>query len=308
MLTKKCGLILKFLLLPFVISAQFKTTDFELTGKVKSVQSVCRPYYNSGKTAVSGFLGHEDYDSVFLSFDKRRNLVLRENYLDYKGKLGIFDRTINQINPSNLIEKSEITLIQNDEEPRKIAQRKRYYYLKNQLIRMDEFNSGRTSDQNWTANSVYKNGVLSEKIYWMDDAVFSTEKFEFDKNYNPVSKKTFSNNGTAGLQIDYQNDKSGMPINTISQSTGLKTEEIIDYKGFYPSKITFKNGSEITKTVFYNPAGRVFEVDRINYQNQNIDIFKFEYEFDSENNWIRCEISKNGQKAFVISRTISYYP
>ena len=58
----------------------------------------------------------------------------------------------------------ETTLIQNGEEPRKISQRKIYYYLKNQLQRVDEFNSGRTSDQFWVTNWVYDRGKLKEKV------------------------------------------------------------------------------------------------------------------------------------------------
>lgn len=311
MLTKKCAFVLStgFYLFSNFINAQFRTTDFELVGKIKSVQSVCRPYQNSNQTTVAGFLNHQEFDSVYLEFDNRRNLKLRENYLDYQGKLGLFDRTVYQINPSNRIEKSVTTLVQNGESPKKISQKKSYYYLGNLLVRTDEFNSGQTTDQYWVANSTYKNGVLNEKVFWMEDAIFSKTKYEFDSNINPVSEKTIHNNGLTGLSVVYENDKTGMPIRIINKSGNQETVENIEYAGAYPLKKSFKDrDGKITETDLYNSSGRIFEVEKINYQNNKTDRYRFEYEFDPNNNWTNCKISKNGLPTFEIQRKISYYP
>ena len=103
MFTKNCVIKLSLLLLFSAVglSAQFRTTDFRLLGKVESVQSVTKSFSNPDQTKVSGFLDSEQFDSVYLKFDRRRNLILRENYLDYRRILGLFDRTVLQINPSN---------------------------------------------------------------------------------------------------------------------------------------------------------------------------------------------------------------
>src|SRR5690606_29392208 len=195
MLTKKCAILSSFLLLlTGILQAQFRTTDFRLLGKVESVQSVTYAYGNPSKTEVSGFLDSEQFDSVYLKFDRRRNLILRENFLDYRGKLGLFDRTILQINPSNQLEKLETTLIQNGEEPRKISQRKRFYYLQNQLVRQDEFNSGRTSNQYWVTNYIYEKGEIAEKVFWMEDEIFSRDKFNYNFKGELTEEKNFHNN------------------------------------------------------------------------------------------------------------------
>lgn len=308
--TRKCvirlGLILSFFV--FEVSAQFRTTNFELVGPVESIQSVTRPAFNSNKTETSGFLDSENFDSVFLKFDKRRNLILRENFLDYRGKLGIFDQTVYQINPSNQIEKLETTRIQNGEESRKISQKKKWFYLGNQLVRTDEFNSGRTSDQNWTTNSVYKNGLTTEKIYWMDDEIFSRDIYEFDKNHNPISEKNYFNNGSPGKTIIYENTPSGLP-KKITTRTGNDLEiKSLTYKNAYPLRIDLidKNG-KIIQTELYDSNGRVTEIHKFNYKNNSSDIFGFIFETDIHNNWIQCQISKNNQPAYIITRTINYY-
>lgn len=307
---RKCAILISLILLLFSVesSAQFRTADFELIGPVESVESVTRPAFEPDKTETSGFLDSENYNSVFLKFDRRRNLILRENYLDYRGKLGLFDRTVYQINPANQIEKSETTLIKNWEEPQKISQRKTWYYLGNYLIRMDEFNFGRTSNQSWTTNSVYENSHLKEKSYWMEDEIFSKDIYEFDKNYNPISEKNYFNNGKLGKTIKYENTPFGLPRKIIT-TTGNDLEiKSFLYNLNYSSNVEFtdSNGRKI-RIEKYGSDGRIVEIQKFNYNTKNYDVFDFIFEVDSYNNWIKCHISKNNQSAFTITRTIKYF-
>lgn len=302
------GINVWFLLIGAFCFGQYRASDYELIGNVKSMSSVTRIYNQPNSTAVSGFLDSEQFDSICLKFDQRKYLTLRENFLDYRGRLGIFDRTVYQYNPSQQIEKLENILIQNGEEPRKVAQRKIFYYLKNQLVRTDEFNSGRTSNQHWVVNSVYSGNRLSEKVFWMDDAIFSTTAYEFDSNHNPVSEKTVHNNGQQGLVKIYQNNSAGMPLKIISRSGNKETVESIEYGSVYPSKISETDDTEnLVKLTLYDPNGRIFEIRKLNYLSNDTDIYNFEYQYDSNNNWTNCIIKKNQIPAFIISREIRYY-
>src|SRR5690606_32535518 len=121
----KCASLfrLSLVLLSGILFAQNKATDFGLWGNVESMQTVTKSYHHPSRTEVSGFLDSEMYDSISMKFDRRRNVIFRENYLDYRGKLGLFDRSILQVNANRMPEKLETTLIQNGEEPRKISQR-----------------------------------------------------------------------------------------------------------------------------------------------------------------------------------------
>ncbi|MDX9705068.1 MAG: hypothetical protein RBT46_05115 [Weeksellaceae bacterium] len=60
---------LLFLFLATFSFGQYKRADFNLVGKVKSLQSVTKSYYNPNETAVSGFLDSEQFYSVYWEFN-----------------------------------------------------------------------------------------------------------------------------------------------------------------------------------------------------------------------------------------------
>lgn len=288
--------------------SQNRTSDFGLVGKVESLQSVTTSYNNPNQTAVSGFLDSEQFDSIYLKFDRKRNLILKENYLDYRGRLGIFDRTTYAYNPQNQIEKLETTLIQNGEEPRKVSQRKIYYYLKNQQIRMDEFNFGRTTDQFWVMNSVYDGGNLKEKVFWMDDEIFSRTNYEFDWNNNPLSEKTFHNNGKEGKITIYENNKSGLPIQVTTSSGRLKTVDTYSYGANYLLQHSKRDETgKIVLSETFSQNGMISVIEKLNHSNGLAHSYAFNFKFDGNNNWISCEISKNNTPIYLINRKINYY-
>ena len=297
-----------FLFLTGILSAQFRTTDFRLLGKVESVASITTHYSNPNQTGVSGFLDSEQFDSIYLKFDKRRNLVLNENYLDYRGKLGLFDRTVLQINPSNQLEKLETTLIQNGEESRKISQRKIYYYLRNQLVRTDEFNSGRTTDQFWVMNASYDpRGEISEKKYWMEDEVFSIDKLEYDEKGLLRSEKNFYNNGSQGKIVEYE-FREGNLLKKMTRSGNETTIETFVYdtdklSGYQHAE----NSGKILRTESYDKNGLLSELKKFNHKTQQFDVYRFDFEMDGENNWTKCVITRNQTPIYLVQRKITYY-
>lgn len=302
------GICFFLLLISTVVFSQKRTSDFGLVGKVQSVQSKTTSFNSPQKTTTSGFLDSEDFDSFLLEFDARRNLILRENYLDYKGKLGVFDRTVLHYNHRNQIEKLETTLIQNGEEPKKTAQKKIFYYLKNQLIRVDEFNFGRTSNQYWVVNSVFDRGKLKEKVFWMDDEIFSRTHYQFDWNNNPISEKTYHNNGVLGKTLEYQNNSSGLPVKITNQSGNMKVIEEFDYGENYIKKHNLIDSKgQLLESKLYDDNGMISEAKRWNHTNGNHDVFNFRFKFDQQNNWTECEINQNNVPMYRIIRTIKYY-
>ena len=309
MLTKNCAIKISFFLLFLAngLSAQFRTTDFRLLGKVESVQSVTKSFSNPDQTKVSGFLDSEQFDSVYLKFDRRRNLILRENYLDYRGKLGLFDRTVLQINPSNQLEKLETTLVQNGEEPRKISQQKKFYYIKNQLVRTDEFNFGRTSDQFWVMNVSYKNGEISKKVFWMEDEIFSVDQLEYDEKNLLRTETNFHNNGSKGKTVKYEY-ANGDLLKKISESGNETTIETFRYDNGRLSQIELaENSGKLLRIEKYDENGLLSELKRFNHKTQEFDTYRFEFEMDRENNWTKCLISQNQNPIYNIHRKITYF-
>lgn len=302
---KKISLLLLFL--SHFLWAQFRTTDFRLLGKVEKVQSVTKSFTNPDQTKVSGFLDSEQFDSVFLKFDRRRNLILRENYMDYRGNLGLFDRSVLQINPSNQLEKLETTLIQNGEEPKKISQRKKFYYIKNQLVRTDEFNFGRTSDQFWVMNISYKNGEISKKVFWMEDEIFSVDQLEYNEKNLLRSETNFHNNGSKGKTVKYEY-ANGDLLKKISESGNETTIETFRYDNGRLSQIELaKNSGKLLRIEKYDENGLLSELKRFNHKTQEFDTYRFEFEMDSENNWTKCLISQNQNPIYNIHRKITYF-
>jgi len=308
MLTKKCGFAVRFMVFLFsgLVFGQNDLSDFLLNGKVKDVQSVTVKFDNQSYTTVSGFLDSENFDSVYLKFDSKGNLIIHKNYLDYQGKLGLFDRTVYRFNFNNRIEKSETELIQNGEEPRKISQRKKFYYIQNQLARIDEFNSGRTTDQFWVTNLIYEGGRLTRKDFWMEDAVFSRTEFT-NRLYQVTSEKTFHNDGKVGRLVSYKYDENAKLILKSTQSGNELTEETFAYKNEKLKTHTAKSDGKLIFNELYNGHGLPESIEKFNYRTRKPDLYEFNFEYDFQNNWINCVILENQKPRFVIKRKISYY-
>lgn len=296
------------ILISGLVWSQNKASDFGLLGNVSSMQSITKSIHNPNQTEVSGFLDSEMYDSISLKFDRRRNVIWRENYLDYRGKLGLFDRTIVQLNSNRMIEQLETTLIQNGEEPRKISQRKIYYYKGAQLLRMDEFNSGRTSDQYWVTNYVYQGNQLMEKVVWMEDEIFSRIKNEYNSGNRISAEKTFSNNGQLSKKVEFDYNSSGDLEKKLTQLGNEKTNETFLYENDLKKKYQkLDRLGQIIREETYNDYGWQTRIQQVNYKTNQVEIIDFEYKLDHMNNWIECKIYRNQVPEFIIRRTITYF-
>lgn len=289
------------------LSAQNHLNDYNLKGKVRNLESTTYLFSDKSKTNPSGFLDSESFDAIKLNFDKKGNLVLRENYLDYQGKLGLFDKTVYQFNFSNQIEKQETTLIQNGEEPKKISQRIKFYYLANQLIRRDEFNSGRTTNQFWVINHIYNGSRLKKKEFWMDDEIFSTSEFEY-RLQKIISEITIHNNGKKGQTINFEYDENQNLRHKTTEAGNEKTIETFNYDRHVLKERIIKNKKdEIQLKETFDSNQLPVLIEKMNYRKNSLSKYKFEFEFDARNNWINCLILEDEMPKFKIIRTINYY-
>lgn len=288
------------------LTAQQHLHDFKLNGNVQSLESTSYSFSQT-KTSPSGFLDSELYDKIKLDFDRNGNLVSRENYLDYQGKLGLFDKTVYQFNSHNQIEKQETTLIQNGEEPKKISQRKLLYYLGDRLIRTDEFNFGRTTDQFWVINYIYIGGRLKKKVFWMDDKIFSVTEFEH-RLYKIISETTIHNDGKKGQKINFEYDDNQRIKNKTTEAGNEKMTESFLYEKDHLKEHIIKNKQqEVQLKETFNSFGLPVLIEKINYNTNSLTAYKFEYEFDLQNNWINCVILEDGTPRYKIIRKINYY-
>lgn len=301
---------LRFLLF-FLFSialSQNQAVNFQLKGKVKTVESTTYLVLDDTQTTASGFLDSEYFDAVKLDFDHQGNLVLRQNYLDYQGKLGLFDKTIYWYNPENQLEKTETTLVQNGEEPTRISQTKNYYYLANKLVRADEFNFGRTTNQTWIINYKYFHQNLSEKEFWMEDEIFSKEIHTYDLTNYIESIQTFHNDGKIGQIIFFQYAEKRNLKNKITETGNEKIVESFEYEnGLLKTLILKDSKDEIQMRKTYYPSGLPATIEKKDYNQNRLLKYDFKFTFDSQNNWINCLILEDEKQKFRIVRKINYH-
>lgn len=307
---KKCEIRISIVCLLFGVNwilAQQTRGEFDLRGSVKEIRSTTYPSVNLNSTEVSGFLDSELYNSIYLKFDPVGKILLRENYLDYRGKLGLYDRSEFFYNSIGKLEKLETQLIQNGEEPKKISQRKIYYYIANQMVRWDEFNFGKTNSQQWVVNSEYNRHLLSKRIYWMEDEIFSYTQYQYDSQENLQLETTFHNDGRKGLVVEYsyKNNLIRKKMKLLGNEKEIQTF-IYDKDQLIRTELSNQSGI-ISEIKFYDQQGFLYKLHKFNHTTQQEDIFQFQYEIDPYNNWIACKILKNNHHEFTIQRTITYF-
>lgn len=296
-----------FLLLSIISWAQISQKDFHLKGKIKTLKSTTYAIEN-GNWEVSGFLDSEYFNQVELDFNHLGNIISKTQYLDYRGKLGIFDQTFYQYNPQNQLVKQKTILIQNQEEPQRFSQIKKFYYLNSQIIRIDEFNLGLNNDQTWTFNYLYQNQNLIEKHTWMEDQIFSKTIYKYDITNQLYQTIDYTNHGKEMKKIEESFDKNNQ-VKTVQTSYGnQKFIETIHYKN--PKRIVYEKTNEfgvLLNQKEYNKYQLINLVKkRENSQDQFIN-FEFQYDYDKYENWVECIISVNHIPKYKIKRLITYF-
>ena len=105
---------------------EVKTTlaDFNLKGKVEKIISTATEA--NGNSTTLPFYENEYYDQVSLEFNPKGLLTKRTNYLDYRGKLAVYNYVNYDYNNANLIDKQTNVVINNGEDPKRTASDKKF--------------------------------------------------------------------------------------------------------------------------------------------------------------------------------------
>ncbi len=286
---------------------EIKTTlnDFNLKGKVEKVISTATD--TKGNTATLPFLENEFYNQISLEFNQKGLLTKRINYLDYQGKLAVYNYVNYDYNNSNSIDKQTNIVINNGEDPKRIASDKTFVYdNKNRLINLTEKIEGKSSKSSYETVFNYSNR-LDKIITKVEGSTISENNLTYNKNGLLVLDEMTSFDGKKGRKSYYIYDKE----------TPIFQEEIAGNS----SKIMFfENGSisklksfDANKTLIYqadfDSKNEIINFKKQSFRNGQTILTSYQvlYEYDSKNNWIKASISSNGDLKYVVKRAINYY-
>ena len=283
-----------------------KSSDFHLKGNVEKVISTA--YDAKENTTTLPFLENEFYNQVSLNFNEKGNLTKRTNSLDYKGKIATYSFIEYTYDSSNRLIEQKTTVINNGEDPLRIASLKNFKYNStgnisslNEIVKSKSTTSVYQTDFDYTTK-------LNEITTKIDNSTSSKNQFTYNKLGRINKVETTSFDGKKGLtkyfiydqntpvyleemfdnrkQITFYDLENGQTkFQKFDQNQNLKLELVFNnQKNLTSAKIqTFQNGKSVLKTYDLN------------------------YQFDTIGNWVICEVSNNGNVNYVIKRSISYY-
>lgn len=125
-------------------------------------------------------------------------------------------------------------------------------------------------------------------VFEYDDATHTktTKIYHYYDNCRLILKKQFNMND----QEVYVSQKTGDYLDASAPQYDTVKEYIYNQNNDVIEEV-------ITKNVLNNYGGT----------NEAVQIFTYAYEYDSQNNWIKKEVFKNGEAIEVVNRTITYY-
>ncbi len=287
----------------YEIKAMLK--DFYLKGKVEKIISTATDA--QGNSTTLPFYENEFYDQVLLEFNSKGLLIKRTNYLDYQGKLAVYNFVNYDYNNCNLIDKQTNTVINNGEDPKRIASEKIFVYdNKNRLITLKEKVESKTSKSSYETSFKYSNQLdkITTKI---EGAIRSENNLMYNKDGLLVLDETTSFDGKKGKKSYYIYDEK-LPV--YSEELVGNTSIITFFEKGNRSKIqAFDTNKMLTYEAEFNSNNEIITFKKQTFRNGKALLSDYEivYEYDSKNNWIKANISTNNHLKYVVNRTISYY-
>ncbi len=286
---------------------EVKTTlaDFNLKGKVEKVTS--NATNAKGNTTTLPFLENEFYNQISLEFNSKGLLTKRTNYLDYQGKLAVYNYVNYDYNNSNLIDKQTNTVINNGEDPKRVASDKNFVYdNKNQLINLTEKIEGKSSKSNYETIFNYSN-KLNKITTKVEGSTISENNLTYNKNGLLVLDEMTSFDGKKGRKSYYIYDKE-TPI--FQEEIAGNSSKIMFFENGNISKLqSFDANKTLAYQADFDSKNEIVNFKKQSFRNGQIVLTSYQvsYEYDSKNNWIKASISTNGELKYVVKRTINYY-
>lgn len=279
--------------------------DFGLKGKIKKVISTATDI--NGNSATLPLYENEYYDQVSLEFNEKGLLDKRINYLDYRGKLGVYNYVDYVYKTSYLLDSQINTIVNNGEDPKRIASNKTYYYdHKNQLIRLLEKVEGKTSKSTYDTNFIYSNR-LDRIITKVENTVRAENNLTYNKNGFLVLNESTSFDGKKGRKSYYLYDNK-TPVFKEEIAGSLSLVTFFD-KGSVSKIQSFDANKNLTYEALYNSNNEIeaLKIQSFRAGKSILTSYNVSYTYDAKGNWVKANVTLDGQTRFNVTRAISYY-
>jgi hypothetical protein len=283
-----------------------KTTleDFHLNGKVEKVTSTA--FDIKGETTTLPFYENEFYDQVILEFNAKGLLTKRSNYLDYRGKLAVYNYVDYRYNTSNLVENQKNTIVNNGEDPKRIASDKTFTYNGKNLINLSEKIEGKSSKSNYETVFTYSNKLdkITTKI---EGSTIAENNLTYNKKGLLVLDEMTSFDGKKGKKSYYIYDNNS-PI--FAEEIAGNSSKISFLENGNLSKLqVFDSNKKLDYQADFNSNNEITAFKKQSFRNGNtvLTSYQISYEYDTKNNWIKAKISTDGVLKYTVKRTINYY-
>jgi hypothetical protein len=279
--------------------------DFRLKGKVKKVISTATD--SNGNSATLPLYENEYYDQVSLEFNEKGLLDKRVNYLDYRGKLGVYNYVDYVYKTSYLLDNQVNTIVNNGEDPKRVASNKSYYYdNKNQVIKLIDKVEGRSSKSTYETNFIYSNR-LDKIVTKVENSISTENNLTYNKNGFLVLNESTSFDGKKGRKSYYLYDNK-TPIYKEEIAGSLSSITFYD-KGSISKIQSFDTDKNLNYEALYNSNN---EIESLKTQSfiggkSTLTNYKVTYDYDEKGNWIKAKITSNGVSKFNVNRSISYF-
>jgi len=298
-----------------VISAQeihtneYKTnislSDFHLNGKVKNILTTAKNI--NGEYATLPFFENELYNQILLEFNRYGLLDKQTNYLDYSGRLGVYSFVDYVYKDSKLLVGEKKTIINNGEDPKRIASDKKYIYANNNLVGLVEVLKNKSSSiTNYETNFEYSN-QLNKIVTKIEGKIISENNLTYNKNGLLVLNELTSFDGRKGNKtfFIYENDE---PIFQQKIGGNINTVTFFDKNSL--SKIqSFDSNKDLVYEASFNARNEIESIKKQYFKNGKsfLSDYEIKYSYDKLNNWILADVYEGSKLKYTINREINYY-
>lgn len=278
--------------------------DFQLKGNVREIISTVKE--TNDNTTTLPFVEHEYYDQIKYEFDPFGKLTKKTNYLDYRGKLGVYS-FVEYTYLDGKINQQTTTVLNNGEDPKRIASDKRFTYnSKGQIISITEKVKSKTSSTTYQTDFDYLTNL--QQVSTKTDGVLSSKnQLSYNKKGQLIKEETLSFDGKKGL-IKYFVYDGNQPVyqeESVNRSTSITFLDSSSNQTKYQQFDTNQNLKlEITK----NKKNEIISIKNQTFKNGKpyLNEYTISYNYDAVGNWINASINQNTQIKYIITREITY--
>lgn len=286
---------------------EIKTTlaDYNLNGKVEKIVSTA--YDSKGNTTTLPFYENEFYDQIVLEFNPKGLLTQRSNYLDYRGKLAVYNFVDYRYNAHNLIENQKNTVINNGEDPKRIASDKTFAYdSKNRLFTLIEKIEGKTTKSSYETVFNYSN-TLDKITTKVEGATISENNLKYNKKGLLVMDEMSSFDGKKGRKSYFIYDNE-TPV-FLEEIAGNSSKIMFLENGNISKLQSFDANKKLDYQADFDSRKQIIHFKKQSFKNGETILTSYQvtYEYDAKNNWTKASISSNNTSKFVVKRVIHYY-